>query len=597
MNHKKQETKGRRKRLLAAALAALTAFCFVPSATPAATKAASPYVSLRTRFKTLQVGQKNRMTLKNNTVGWKVTKVATSDRTVAMVYGKTEQDFFIKGKSVGRATVKARLKTTARKKFSTKLVKCRVNVTAPSNPADEAVTDASVSTQAELEKALSNKQLKKLSIQTKDAQTFTIPAGNYKNVALTVDAPAADVVNNGVFSSITIQAIKSDTWFENAIGNVMDILAETARIVVNKGARLNRMNLSRVNAKVSLEVNGAIDEVSIQAKMELSITGKPEAPVNVTVEASAEGAKLTSEAPVNITAYASVDITLNKGAENSTVTVKSKDADVKVTNKTSGTITITKADGTVERKSSGLINLSSGSHTRPPATVNPSTPSTPDIVTGPAIDTETPTGPSISDDGYNDGGNTGGSTGGGGGNIGGIGDVPFPTASNFIDVFAPKAVITISRSAIQTTSSAITMSAIFTYQFNKDNLTLSKPGQIRWSCHHEMVGVDQWTEESKEVNMQFDQMGLSEIGDLFADPSTDYMGVDVDMQFDFSQNLIFDDTYTMVIFERKVLEEYVSHMEEQGWTEMTLELPLTVVHEKTISYKFDESYIMASGKE
>ena len=47
-----------------------------------------------------QDGQSNWMTLKNNTIGWKITKAATDDRTIAMVYGRKEDGFMIKGKSV-----------------------------------------------------------------------------------------------------------------------------------------------------------------------------------------------------------------------------------------------------------------------------------------------------------------------------------------------------------------------------------------------------------------------------------------------------------------------------------------------------------------
>lgn len=45
----------------------------------------------------------------------------------------------------------------------------------------------------------------------------------------------------------------------------------------------------------------------------------------------------------------------------------------------------------------------------------------------------------------------------------------------------------------------------------------------------------------------------------------------------------------MAVWARKVLEE-------QGFTELTLELPLTVAHEKAISNKFDKSYMTASVK-
>lgn len=368
MHYGKRVKKSCVKRILAASLAVLMACPALPAIRTEAAKAAKPYVSLRTTFKTLKVGQTNKMTLKNNTIGWKVKKVATDDRTIAMVYGKTESGFMMKGKSAGRTTVRAKLKTNARKKSnknSVKTVRCRVNVVQPQEENTEAVTEAQVSTQAELLKALSNRNLKKLTIRTNNAAKLQIPAGSYSGVELIVDAPACDIENSGVFQSITIQAIKPDTWVEKAVGNVMNVLASAARIVVNQGARLGRIALSCKDAKIKLEVNGKVDEVSISAKMEISISGKPEEPIHTTIESSAAGTVLVSEAPVNITAHASVDITLNKGAENSTVDIRSKDAQVNVNNYTNSTITVKKADGTIEKKPI-QVNTSSGSYYRPP---------------------------------------------------------------------------------------------------------------------------------------------------------------------------------------------------------------------------------------
>lgn len=151
----KRSKTGYMKKALAASLAVITAFSVLPVSNSAEAWAAKKYVSLRTTFKTLSVGQVNRMTLRNNTLGWKITKVSTQDRTVAMVYGKTESSFMIKGKKEGRATVRAKLKTAKRQKFAEKTVRCRVNVTAQEDAFHP--SDAVASTQAELEAALQNK--------------------------------------------------------------------------------------------------------------------------------------------------------------------------------------------------------------------------------------------------------------------------------------------------------------------------------------------------------------------------------------------------------------------------------------------------------
>ena len=397
------------KKACAVSLAVATAGSFLMTDRPVTASAAAPAVSLRTSFKTLRVGQKNVMTLKNNTIGWKITKVATNDRTIAMVFGRTAKSFQIKGKAVGRTTVKARLKTTSRKKHNSKIVKCRVNVIESDT---SQATEEVVSTQAELNAALENKNLAKLTIRTVQAEKFTIPAGNYKDVELTVDAPLSDVTNNGAFQSIQIHAIRSDTWFEHAVGNTLKVLAQTARIVVSESAKVSGIEFAKANADVKLEVNGTVDQISVKAKMSLSVSGTSKAPLNVTMEEAAEGSTFVSEAPVNISVYASVDITLKKGAEGSSVAIKSEKADPKITNQTSVSVTVTKADGSKTTVSSGGIPTrpnfgnSYGSGSNSDFGSSSTTTGGSITTTGGAIDTETepgiddgsggPTGPDTS---------------------------------------------------------------------------------------------------------------------------------------------------------------------------------------------------------
>ena len=214
--------KGRRRlyqKALAVSLSVATAVSCLPANMASVSAATKPYVSMRTTFKTLQVGQKNRMTLKNNTAGWKIQKISTNDETIAAVSAKTEKSFQIQGKGVGRTTVKAVLKTTSRKKHTSKTVRCRVKVVAaedtePKPEQQTPVTETEVSTQEQLEQALTNVSLKKLTIAASNAAKFVIPAGSYPNVSLIVNAPLSDVENNGVFQSIEIHAVKPDTWFE-----------------------------------------------------------------------------------------------------------------------------------------------------------------------------------------------------------------------------------------------------------------------------------------------------------------------------------------------------------------------------------------------
>ncbi|MDE7313869.1 MAG: hypothetical protein K2N87_19965 [Eubacterium sp.] len=376
------------KRFLAVALSAAMMISGLPLTAHTA-ETTEPYVSLRTRFKTLQTGQSNWMTLKNNTIGWKITKVATSDRTIAMVYGRTEDGFMIKGKSAGRTTVRARLKTTSRKKYTSKLVSCRVNVV---QPKEQGRTQAAVSSQEELLAALAEKSIRTITIQTPESKQFTIPKGIYTNVDLTVDAPLADIENYGVFQSVTIQSIKPDTWTEYAVGNTLRILAQASRIVVAKGARLKSLQYAKADAKATLEVNGAVDQVTVSMKTELQLSGSPENALEVSIEESASGTVLVSQVLVHVTLYASAELKFLKGAEQSTVTVQS--GNYKITNETSAAIKVTKPDGKVETIASSQVPGSWNSGGWYPSITPPSITTGPSVIpTGPSV---IPTGPAVS---------------------------------------------------------------------------------------------------------------------------------------------------------------------------------------------------------
>ncbi|MCI9122727.1 MAG: hypothetical protein HFH35_01425 [Eubacterium sp.] len=345
------------KKVFAVSLSIAMACSLAPASNPVTASAAAPYVSLRTTFKTLKVGGINTMTLKNNskTLNWKITKVATTDRTKVMVYNKTASNFRMKGKAVGRATVKARLKTTERKTKNSKLVSCRVKVVEADKP-PVVETSKTVTTQAELTAALADKNLTSITISSTEATPFDIPAGDYKNVDLTINTPNADVTNAGVFKSVTIQAIKGDTFFEKAIGNAIRMLSK-GRIVINDGAKPASIAVAptAANAEVKIEVNGTgtVGKLTISTSVQLTLSGTSTAAIPVEVEAGAANSVITSAIPVNMTVKASVSIKLEKGAEGSTVNVAEKGITAKIDNQTNGSVEVTKADGSKQTVNAG----------------------------------------------------------------------------------------------------------------------------------------------------------------------------------------------------------------------------------------------------
>ncbi len=270
----------RQLKLEVAVLLAAVMTCSAPACAgmPAltASAAAKAQVRLNVESKTLKVGQKDyKLKLVNNKQNWKIRKVTTTKASVCRPYGRKNTYVLLKGKKKGTATIRVKAVRTVtkngKKTTKSKWLSCKVRVKHPSpdtNAPDtpEAVDgDVAVSNQTQLENALKNAETRTLRLQTEAADTFTIPKADYKDIALTVDAPNADVVNNGTFQSISVLAIKDSTWLENAAGNIFNVLAKAARIVVQPDADVNSITFSQADAKVSLEVNGNVNSVSFAA--------------------------------------------------------------------------------------------------------------------------------------------------------------------------------------------------------------------------------------------------------------------------------------------------------------------------------------------
>ena len=140
-------------RVLAVSLSAAMAFS-MSSASNLVTASAASTVNLKTTFKTLKVGQTYKLTLKKNTLNWKITKVQTTNKKICTVYGKTASSVMLKGKGVGRAKISVKVKTTKRKyPKNIKIMKCTANVKAAdgSGTTDEfKVTSATASSNTEV---------------------------------------------------------------------------------------------------------------------------------------------------------------------------------------------------------------------------------------------------------------------------------------------------------------------------------------------------------------------------------------------------------------------------------------------------------------
>ena len=318
------------KKLLAFVLAfAMIITIYQPSAVYAAAK--KPGLSAKTM--TLQVGQKKTLKVKNAGKKAKL-KWSSNKKSIATVSKKG----VVKAVKAGNAVVTC--KVTTKNGKTTKLT-CKVAVKKAAK-----VTSLTVGSQSELEKALKNKNVTKITVATQGAVTFTVPQGDYSKVELVINAPNADVVNNGKFKSIDIQAIKPNTYRENAKGNVITVSATgDARVIVETGATVAKIMVSGSKGNVKLVVDGTLSGITIDAPVNVTVEGKTTAAVPVTVNEKAAGANVTSSTPVEVKAAASIALNLTKGAEGSKVETTSDKAEVTVKNETTQAVTVTTPAG------------------------------------------------------------------------------------------------------------------------------------------------------------------------------------------------------------------------------------------------------------
>ena len=318
------------KKLLAFVLAfAMIITIYQPSAAYAATQK----TRLNAKTMTLQVGQKKTLKVKNAGKKAKL-KWSSNKKSIATVSKKG----VVKAVKAGNAVVTC--KVTTKNGKTTKLT-CKVAVKKAAK-----VTSLTVGSQSELEKALKNKNVTKITVATQGAVIFTVPQGNYSKVDLVINAPNADVVNNGKFKSIDIQAIKPNTYRENAKGNVITVSATgDARVIVETGATVEKIMVSGSKGNVKLVVDGTLSGITIDAPVNVTVEGKTTAAVPVTVNEKAAGANVTSSTPVEVKAAAPIALNLTKGAEGSKVETTSDKAEVTVKNETTQAVTVTTPAG------------------------------------------------------------------------------------------------------------------------------------------------------------------------------------------------------------------------------------------------------------
>lgn len=203
-----------------------------------------------------------------------------------------------------------------------------------------------VTNQTELN-ALLGSGVATITIKTDAVADFTIPSGNYPKTKLVVDAPNADVHNNAVFASVDIKQIAANSWYENAVGNTLNVLAANSRIVVAENANV-KITVKTNGANVAIENNGVIQQVAVQQLADINITGTSTAEIPVIV--SVENTSITTSVPLNLNLTQKIKLVLLAGSEATKIQAATTEVIPDITGNSPITVTVGTGENTTQQE-------------------------------------------------------------------------------------------------------------------------------------------------------------------------------------------------------------------------------------------------------
>ncbi|WP_310602163.1 glycosyl hydrolase 53 family protein [Anaerosporobacter sp.] len=316
----------------------LMVFVLLLGGVPSQSAKAATKPKLSETKKTITIGEKATLKVQNKVAGSKYTW-SSSNKKIATVTSKGE----VTAVKKGNTTITCKV-TAGKKQYN---LSCAVTVT----------TEVVVTTQAGIDKALKNSKVTKITIKTDKEKKFTIPSGNYEKKTLVVNAPKSEITNRGVFKNITIQGSKK--WTEHAVGNKIKVTTVNANIVVGKAGNVNNITLAKKDANISLKVTGKVKDILLSkvAKVKLTVNGEVETvtmdaaasldmngstkQVNLKVSKKANGANVKTTVPIKAVIDANMELSLEAGAEGTSIDRSSKTVEIKINNQTSKSVEVT----------------------------------------------------------------------------------------------------------------------------------------------------------------------------------------------------------------------------------------------------------------
>lgn len=229
----------------------------------------------------------------NKNIAWK-----TSDQTIATV----DSNGNVKALKEGNATI------TAVSEDGSKEANCKVTVE----------PNAVATNKKELETYLKQDSLNKVIYNTQEVGAIEIEEGDYPDLQLVVNAPAATITNSATFKNIQIKQLSENTWVEKASGNQIDLYAGKAHVIVKKDAQL-KLSLKDGVKEATIENDGTIDDIQIDTKAQVKISGDNKSTIPVTT--TKKGTFIQTEIQLAVDAQDDFTLKVQPGAENSTIAI------------------------------------------------------------------------------------------------------------------------------------------------------------------------------------------------------------------------------------------------------------------------------------
>jgi hypothetical protein len=249
-------------------------------------------------------------------------------------------------------------------------------ITAASNWATITVTSNSgvAATQEQLEKLLKDEYISLITINTETEQKIIIPAGDYLNKTLIVNAPNTDFINSGLFQQITINGAKGKTWEEREDYNQFVLNDCIINLLIAEDIYLQSITLGTNSNKtiasdgepislntVNITNHGTANKLSVQATSFIKLSGDGKID-NFILEKTANGTKIAAYSIINFTTSTDFMITLFEGSEGSVINlVEYSDS---IIENLSGSYVEIRYDKSINRLSSrfGLQIYTNGNH-------------------------------------------------------------------------------------------------------------------------------------------------------------------------------------------------------------------------------------------